>query len=150
MDPINVENLLQVIRKDTDCEPEVYPEIKSDVTIRIPSASLKSVVDVFLENFDYCHLSAITAQQRDAQSEEIEVLYNFWVGQSLSLMLTLSTKSMKLPSIIATIPGADFYEREVAEMFGVEFTGRKETPPLLLPDDWDQGPPFLSSEENDG
>lgn len=150
MDPINVENLLQVIRKDIDCEPEVYPEIKGDVTIRIPSESLKSVVDVLLENFVYCHLSAITVQKREDQSEQIEVFYNFWVGQSLSLMLTLSTKSMKLPSIIATIPGADFYERESAEMFGIEFTGRQETPPLLLPDDWDQGPPFMSSEENDG
>lgn len=150
MTPSNIENILTKIKEDAGLKPELYPEIKGDTTICISSESLKSVVEVLLENFDYCHLSAITAQKREDKNHKIEVFYNFWVGQSLSLMLKLSAKQMKLSSIISMIPGADFYEREAAEMFGIEFTGRVETPHLLLPDDWDQGPPFVSDEVKNG
>jgi len=150
VNPINVEKLSRIIKEEAGCELEVYPEIKGDTTIRIPSECLESVVATVLEAFDYCHLSAITAQKRENKNNKIEIFYNFWVGHSLSLMVELTGKPMVLSSIISMIPGADFYEREVAEMFGIEFTGREDTPHLLLPDDWDQGPPFISSEENNG
>jgi Ni,Fe-hydrogenase III component G len=32
-------------------------------------------------------------------------------------------------------------------MFGISFVGRIETRPLLLPDDWDLGPPMLPDRE---
>ena len=149
MERINFEDLCLKIQEKTGCEPEVYPNIKGDTTIIIAVECLTATVDTVLKYFDYCHLSTITAQQRNDQPEEIQIFYSFWVGQSLSLMIKLPESSMKLPSIISIIPGADFYEREVSEMFGIEFTGRQETPPLLLPDDWDQGPPFMKK-ENDG
>jgi NADH:ubiquinone oxidoreductase subunit C len=34
-------------------------------------------------------------------------------------------------------------------MFGIRFSGREDTPPLLLPDDWDGGPPFIRKEKQD-
>jgi len=147
---VNSEYLIKMIHGKADFEAEIYPGIKGDTTICIPMERIISVVEIFLGNFDYCHLSAITVQKRAFDIENIEVFYNFWAGRSLSLMVELIGPSKKLPSLISLIPGADFYEREAAEMFGIEFTGREETPHLLLPDDWDEGPPFLSSEENDG
>jgi NADH:ubiquinone oxidoreductase subunit C len=147
---INIENLLNKIKEETGCKFDVYPGIKGDITIPIPSESLEAIVRVFLKDFDYCHLSAITAQKREDKNDKIEVFYNFWLGQSLSLRVELTERQMILASIISLIPGADFYEREAAEMFGIEFTGRVETPHLLLPDDWDQGPPFISGEVKNG
>jgi len=150
MTPIKLENLCAVIETKVGCHCEAYDGVKGDHTILITPDQLKPVIDVLYETFDYCHLSAITVQQRKNQQDEIEVFYNFWSGSGFSLMLRLPVKSTKLPSIISTIPGADFYEREAAEMFGIEFTGRSETPPLLLPDEWDQGPPFISEKEING
>ncbi len=34
-------------------------------------------------------------------------------------------------------------------MFGIQFIGREDMPPLLLPDVWDQGPPFIIKEVKD-
>jgi len=49
-----------------------------------------------------------------------------------------------LGSITGLLPGADWYERETAEMFGVRFTGRLDTRPLLTRSG-DTRPPLLKS-----
>ena len=150
MEKFSINDLCIEIRAKAGFQCGVYDGIIGDHTLLIKPDQLKPVIDVILEIFEYCHLSAITVQQRNDQPDEIEVFYNFWSGSGFSLMLKLPVESAKLPSIISTIPGADFYEREAAEMFGIEFTGRNETPPLLLPDDWDQGPPFIAKKEKNG
>ncbi len=149
MDHTNLEKICTKIKDHIGIECEIYTEIQREKTIRIPSTKLLAVIDLLREYFDYYHLTTITGQQREEQQDEIEVLYHFWKGAGLSLMMTLPTKAPQLASIVSKIPGADFYEREAAEMFGIEFTGRTETPPLLLPEDWAQGPPLLNNEEKD-
>lgn len=42
----------------------------------------------------------------------------------------------KLPSIVDLWRGADWYERELFDLFGVEFEGRLKTERILMPDDW--------------
>jgi len=148
MAPIDIRRLLKEITQQAGCTCETYDRIGNDETICIPGENLPAVLDVLMNTFDCKHLTAITAQQREGQLDEIEVLYHFWKDGSLSLMMTLPAANPELPSIVQTIPGADFYEREAAEMFGVTFTGREETPPLLLPEEWDQGPPFIRKEQS--
>lgn len=146
---ITLDALLGVIEAETGCKCKVYPAITNDETIIIPVEQLHAVIGVLRGYFDCYHLSGITAQQRENCPGEIELIYHFWQGNGISLLVRLPLASPEVPSILSLIPGADFYEREVAEMYGVSFTGRLETPKLLLPDEWDQGPPFIRAEEND-
>jgi len=141
--------VLDKIEAETGCACEIVSNITNDETIRIPVEQLHAAIEVLRENFGVSHLSTITAQQRESQPGAIELIYHFWHGKGISLLIQLPFDVPEVPSIITLIPGADFYEREVAEMYGVAFTGRSETPPLLLPDGWDQGPPFIVSKERD-
>jgi NADH-quinone oxidoreductase subunit C len=164
---LKLETLIEIITAETGCECEAYPDITHDETILIPADQLQAVIAVLREHFGIFHLSTITAQERESQSDEpeptrtIELIYHFWHGKGVSLLVRLPftlgsaqdparmADAPKIDSICALIPGADFYEREVAEMYGVIFTGRAETPKLLLPEEWDQGPPFIRKEETD-
>jgi len=164
---LNLETIIDKIQVETGCACEAYPHITHDETILIPPNQLHAVIAVFREHFGISHLSTITAQERENQNDEteptrvIELIYHFWNGKGISLLVRLPftvdaaqeparmADAPKIDSISSLIPGADFYEREVAEMFGVTFSGRAETPRLLLPDEWDKGPPFLRSEEID-
>jgi NADH-quinone oxidoreductase subunit C len=89
------------------------------------------------------YLSAITVQQRAEKQDEVEVMYHFWDGEGITFIFFLPATQPEILSIVSIIPGADYYEREAAEMFGIVFLGREKTPHLLLPDDWADGPPFV-------
>jgi NADH-quinone oxidoreductase subunit C len=116
--------------------------VNRETVYALPVEKWLDVVAVLTGELGIRHLSAITAQQRDASQGEIEVMVHFWYGRGITFVLTLPVENPEIPSITSIIPGADFYEREAAEMFGINFTGREATPHLLLPDDWDQAPPF--------
>lgn len=42
----------------------------------------------------------------------------------------------EVPSITAVFPGANFFEREAYDLFGVAFDGHPDLTRILLPDDW--------------
>jgi NADH-quinone oxidoreductase subunit C len=45
-----------------------------------------------------------------------------------------------VPSLVEWWPGANLFEREIHEMYGIDFAGHPNLANLLLPDDWDVHP----------
>lgn len=146
---MNEDTLLSKLKTVAGSDVIRLATVGNEVVFGVPAEKWVAVVTALVEDWGVYHLSAITLQQREESPEEIEVMYHFWDGQGVTFRLAVPVARPELPSIIAIIPGADFYEREAAEMFGIVFKGREETPPLLLPDDWDQGPPFRRKETDD-
>jgi NADH:ubiquinone oxidoreductase subunit C len=147
MNTIDTDALFRVLQDETNQNCVRRDSIQNEVVFEIPKERLQEVVSVLLNQFDLYHLTAITVQERIEETGCFEVQYNFWKGSGLTLLIRLEKDSAVLRSLTDIIPGADFYEREAAEMFGIRFTHRAETPPLLLPDDWDSGPPMVQNEE---
>lgn len=125
----------------------VVEDINNEDSIEIQKENLRGVVDFLIQDHQPVLLSTITADIIENDSEKIWLMYNFWKKKGFTLLIKLSRNKPELDTIMDLIPGADFYEREVAEMYGVRFTNREETPPLLLPDDWDQNPPMIPKKE---
>lgn len=61
--------------------------------------------------------------------------------------ITIKTKvdriGGKINSIQHIIPAANWFEREIWELYGVDFVNHPDLRRFLLPDDWDQGNPML-------
>ena len=85
------------------------------------------------------HLSTISGQDK---GDGLEVMYHFWFGRRLTLRCELPYEDPHLASLCDLIPGAAFYEREVAEMIGVTMDGHPDPRLFLLPDDWEGGAPL--------
>ena len=141
-------NLLFEMIKSEIGEPCQHRErIHNEWVLEIPSEHLRKVVKIFLDQHENLHLSTITAQIDNENPRHIQVLYHFWKGTAISLLMLLDKHNPILESIVDILPGADFYEREVAEMYGVHFDLREQTPRLLLPESWAGGPQMLTEKE---
>lgn len=56
----------------------------------------------------------------------------------ITVITTLSLKNLEIDSITPIFPGAQFYEREIREMFGIQIEGIYSFEKLLLADDFPQ------------
>lgn len=111
----------------------------NELVITVPAHELRNTVEMLMNTFELHHLSTITGEDTE---EGIVLLYHFWEGQGLSLRVMLPHSKAQVATLVDLIPGAAYYEREVAEMLGVVFEGHPDLRPLLLPEDWSGGPPL--------
>jgi len=72
----------------------------------------------------------------------VEILYHM-AFDSEDLMVTVKVLVEKpellFESFTGFMPAANWIEREIHEMFGVNFSGHPKMETLLLPDDWPEG-----------
>lgn len=108
-----------------------------EYVIQISPRQLLSVVEKLWE-YGVWHLSTITC----LQDEHFTLLYHFWCFGNLTVHLDLIEGDLQVQSICGLIPGAEYYEREIREMYGIEFRGMPNPAPLLLPDSWKGGYPM--------
>jgi len=105
--------------------------------VNIEKKDLERVMRRLMRMNNYTHLSTITALEVNS---EIELIYHVAFTDALvSVKVRTSKDEPVLPSIVDLIPGAALYEREIHDLFGVEFEGNPDLSPLLLPDGWPEG-----------
>ncbi|MFX0016408.1 MAG: NADH-quinone oxidoreductase subunit C [Promethearchaeota archaeon] len=138
MDSI-VKETLEAIK--TECGPdfikywEVQPhqygvEIKSSGIAHVPS---------YLFTQQKARLVTINASR--IQFNKIELMYIFSLEKILKnfiviLRTWIPANNSSIKSITPLIPAANFFEREICEMVGVEFIGHPTPYRLILPYEW--------------
>jgi len=92
----------------------------------------------YLQDKQGCyHLSVI--QGVDLRTA-FEVVYHFWSDKNLfSLKVPLPHDKPEIGTVTDIVPAAILYEREVHDLFGINFPGHPDLRRLLLNDEWPQG-----------
>lgn len=60
--------------------------------------------------------------------------------ERVRLKVKLNSSSLALESITSLWPGANYFEREVFDLFGIRFTGHPYLRRILMPEDWEGHP----------
>ena len=116
-----------------------------DWTIIVPPAQLLEVAkhlrDAPDAAFDLC--SDVTATdwppRLSGRFDVVYVLYSTRHRHRLRVK-TIVAETQPLPSVTAVWPAANWLEREIYDMFGVNFAGHPDRRRILMPEDW-QGYP---------
>ncbi len=92
------------------------------------------------EEFGYDRFIDLTAVDDPDEDERFELQYLLYsMVEHAWLRLKVRTDELA-PSITPLFAGADWYEREVYDLFGVRFDGHPNLTRIMMPDDWEGHP----------
>jgi len=98
---------------------------------RIPAGEWRAEVDA-LEAEGYAYLDFLTAIDRGAEIEVVAHLVDPDNARHLLVGSVIEAAHPRIDSLTPVFSGADWHEREAAEMFGIAFVGHPDLRPLLL------------------
>ena len=98
----------------------------------------------FLKNeLQFERLSTVTAVDRYPSEPRFEVVYlahSIARNQRLRLKCRLAGANPEIDSATAVWRSANWYEREVFDMFGIRFRNHPDLRRILMPEDWEGHP----------
>jgi membrane-bound hydrogenase subunit beta len=105
---------------------------------QVPPEKFGEVLKFVNDGLCMSYLSAITG--RDC-TDSFEVIYHFSKegGIMLNLKVRLDRNNPVINSITGRFPAADAYERELADLLGIQVQGLAPGRRYPLPDEWPQG-----------
>jgi NADH-quinone oxidoreductase subunit C len=115
-----------------------------DWTVIVPAAHLIDVATWLRDTpeaaFDFC--SDVTATDWPPRAERFDVVYCLYSGRHRHRVRVKvrAAEHQPVPSVTGIWPAANWLEREVFDMFGVNLTGHPDRRRILMPEDW-QGYP---------
>ncbi len=118
---------------------------RDEMTIYVERSAIREVCSLLRSDpgcpFNY--LSDITAVDWYPSEPRFEVVYHLFSitkKERVRLKVRLSDDSPVLESVTSVWPGANYFEREVFDLFGIRFNGHPYLRRLLMPEDWEGNP----------
>jgi NADH-quinone oxidoreductase subunit C len=88
------------------------------------------------ERFDYCvDITAVHYPKREAQFDIVYILYSFHHNERVRIKTQIKDGE-RLRTAVDVWETANWLEREVFDMFGIQFDGHPDLKRILLPDGW--------------
>ncbi len=113
--------------------------------VRVPLAELESAVERIRGELGHARFVDLTAVDRLSREDRFELVYLFNALDRHTYVRLKTRTDAEAPSLVSSIPGANWYEREVFDLFGIRFVGHPDLRRIMLPDDW-QGHPLRRDE----
>lgn len=85
-------------------------------------------------------LSCIDRHPREPRFEVFYLLHSIERNERLRLKVALPGEDPAVDSVVPVWEGADWYERETFDLFGVRFAGHPNLKRLMMPEDWEGHP----------
>ena len=114
---------------------------RDEMTITVERSNIRGACALLREDpaCDFRFLSDITCVDWFPAEPRFEVIYHLLSiskKERLRLKVRLDGESPAVESLTPVWAGANYFEREVFDLFGVRFTGHPYLRRLLMPEDW--------------
>ena len=115
---------------------------RNELTITVARESVVAACQT-VKTAGYNFFEDLTAVDWYPQEPRIQLSYHI-VSHSLKervrLAVRLDSADLAIDSITPVWPSANFYEREVFDLFGIHFEGHPNLRRIMLPDEWEGHP----------
>ena len=116
---------------------------RGELTIEIAPGKIASVGGFLKYDQKFVRLSTVTAVDRYPAEPRFEVVYHLHSverNQRVRLKCRLGGADPAIESVTSVWCGANWYEREVFDLFGIRFAGHPDLRRIMLPEDWEGHP----------
>lgn len=114
-----------------------------EATLYIDAARIVDVCRYLRDEHKFVRLSGLSAIDRYPLEPRFEVFYllhSIENNSRVRLKVFLGSDGPAAASVTPVWEGANWYEREAFDLFGIRFEGHPDLKRLMLPDDWEGHP----------
>ncbi len=117
----------------------LHPSVEEliDLVTALKQEGFNMVID--LTAVDYVSFPTRTDLPESVNPERFEVvilMINHQTRERLRLRVQVAEKNPVVPSLFDLYPGTEAMEREVFDMFGINFSDHPDLTRILMPEDW--------------
>ena len=116
---------------------------RGELTLEIAPAKIASVCGFLKYDQKFVRLSSVTAVDRHPVEPRFEVVYHLHSveqKQRVRLKCRVNGVDPVIESVTSVWRGANWYEREVFDLFGIRFLNHPDLRRILMPDNWEGHP----------
>ena len=116
---------------------------RGELTLEIAPAKIASICGFLKYDQGFVRMSTVTAVDRYPAEPRFEVVYHLHSvahNQRVRLKCRVSGVDPAIPSVTSVWRGANWYEREVFDLFGIRFLNHPNLKRIMMPDDWEGHP----------
>lgn len=123
-------------------------EYRGETTLLVLKESVLEICRTLKDDFGFTFLADLTAvDYLEVKTPRYEVVYHvhrfgpeFNENVRIRLKAEVPEPEPRIDSVTPVWSGADWLEREVYDMFGIEFTGHPDPRRILMPEDYEPFP----------
>ncbi len=111
---------------------------RAELTITVAPENIVAAVQA-VQQAGYNFLEDVTAVDWYPSEPRFQIVYHILsmsLKERLRLVVWLDSDDPALESITPVWPAANFYEREIFDLFGVHFGGHPNLRRIMMPEDW--------------
>ena len=115
---------------------------RNELTITVPRDSIIGAGQA-VQKAGYNFLEDVTAVDWYPSEPRFQITYHVLsmsLKERIRLVVRLGSDSAAIDSITPIWPSANFYEREIFDLFGVHFGGHPNLRRIMMPEDWNGHP----------
>jgi NADH-quinone oxidoreductase subunit C len=116
---------------------------RGELTLEIDAAKIASVCGFLKHDRKFVRVSSVTAVDRYPAEPRFEVVYHLHSVEAnarVRLKCRLGGAEPAIETVTGVWRGANWYEREVFDLFGIRFVGHPELRRIMMPEDWEGHP----------
>ncbi len=118
---------------------------RGELTVWVSRESIREAC-TFLKSdpeLDFNYLADVTCVDWIPAEPRFEIVYHLLSiakKQRIRLKVALNSDETVVESVVPVFPSANFFEREIFDLFGIRFSGHPNLKRILMPEDWEGHP----------